>query len=32
MTVVGKNYQANYAPLLGADGKVTGALFVGMAK
>src|SRR6516164_4288183 len=31
-TVFGKNYQGNYAPLIGADGKVTGALFVGMAK
>jgi methyl-accepting chemotaxis protein-2 (aspartate sensor receptor) len=31
-TILGKNYQANYAPLIGADGKVTGALFVGMAK
>ena len=31
-TVFGKNYQTNYAPLIGADGKVTGALFVGMAK
>src|SRR6478672_12913706 len=26
-TVFGKNYQANYAPLIGADGKLTGALF-----
>jgi hypothetical protein len=32
MNVVGKNYQANYAPLLSADGKVTGALFVGVPK
>jgi Cache 3/Cache 2 fusion domain len=31
-TVFGKNYQGNYAPLIGADGKVTGALFVGVAK
>ena len=31
-TVFGKNYQGNYAPLMGADGKVTGALFVGVAK
>ncbi|HEX2448396.1 MAG TPA: Cache 3/Cache 2 fusion domain-containing protein [Methyloceanibacter sp.] len=31
-TVFGQNYQANYAPLIGADGKLTGALFVGMAK
>jgi len=26
-TVFGHNYQADYAPLIGADGKVTGALF-----
>jgi methyl-accepting chemotaxis protein-2 (aspartate sensor receptor) len=32
VTVFGKNYQGNYAPLMGADGKVTGALFVGVAK
>jgi methyl-accepting chemotaxis protein len=32
VTVFGKNYQGNYAPLIGADGKVTGALFVGIAK
>jgi len=31
-TVFGKKYDANYAPLMGADGKVTGALFVGVAK
>ncbi len=31
-TVSGKNYQANYAPLIGADGKLTGALFVGVPK
>ena len=31
-TVFGKDYQANYAPLIGADGKVTGALFVGVPK
>ena len=29
-TVFGQNYQANYAPLMGADGKLTGALFVGV--
>ena len=29
-TVFGKNYQANYAPLIGEDGKLTGALFVGV--
>ena len=32
VTVFGKNYQGNYAPLIGANGKVTGALFVGVAK
>jgi methyl-accepting chemotaxis protein len=32
MTLFGQNYQANYAPLIGADGKLTGALFVGTAK
>jgi hypothetical protein len=31
-TVFGQNYQANYAPLVGADGKLTGALFVGVPK
>ena len=31
-TVFGKEYDANYAPLIGSDGKVTGALFVGMPK
>ena len=31
-TVFGKNYQADYAPLIGADGKLTGALFVGVAE
>ena len=29
-TVWGQNYEANYAPLIGADGKLTGALFVGV--
>ena len=29
-TVFGHNYQADYAPLIGADGKLTGALFVGV--
>ena len=28
-TVFGHDYQANYAPLIGADGKMTGAVFVG---
>jgi methyl-accepting chemotaxis protein-2 (aspartate sensor receptor) len=32
MTVMGQNYQANYAPLFGADGKLSGALFVGIPK
>src|SRR5215468_11969275 len=32
VTVFGKNYQGNYAPLIGADGKLTGALFVGTPK
>ena len=32
MTLFGRDYQANYAPLLGADGKLTGALFVGVPK
>lgn len=31
-TVFGKKYEADYAPLMGADGKVTGALFIGEAK
>jgi hypothetical protein len=31
-TVFGRGYHANYAPLTDADGKVTGALFVGMPK
>ena len=32
VTMFGHDYQANYAPLIGADGKVTGALFVGAQK
>ena len=32
VTAFGKNYQGNYAPLIGADGELTGALFVGVAK
>ena len=32
VTVFGKSYQGNYAPLIGADGKVSGALFVGVPK
>ena len=32
MTLFGRDYQANYAPLIGDDGKVTGALFVGVPR
>ena len=32
VTVFGHDYQGNYAPLIGADGKLTGALFVGVPK
>jgi methyl-accepting chemotaxis protein-2 (aspartate sensor receptor) len=31
-TVFGKKYDGNYAPLTSADGKLTGALFVGVPK
>jgi len=31
-TILGQNYEANYALLVGADGKLTGALFVGVPK
>jgi len=31
-TVFGKKYDAHYAPLTGADGALTGALFVGVPK
>jgi methyl-accepting chemotaxis protein len=31
-TVFGRDYQANYAPLMNKDGKLTGALFVGVPK
>ena len=31
-TVFGKKYAADYAPLTGKDGKLTGALFVAVAK
>jgi Cache 3/Cache 2 fusion domain len=31
-TVFGHKYDADYAPLTGADGKLSGALFVGVAK
>ena len=31
-TILGQNYEANYAPLVGGDGKLTGALFVGVPK
>ena len=32
VTVFGKNYQGSYAPLTSEDGKLTGALFVGVPK
>ena len=32
MTLFGREYQDNYAPLIGEDGKLTGALFVGTPK
>jgi hypothetical protein len=31
-TVFGREYNANYAPLIGGDGKLTGALFVAIPK
>jgi methyl-accepting chemotaxis protein len=31
-TVFGKDYQADYAPLISEDGKLTGAVFVGVPK
>jgi len=31
-TIFGREYQANYAPLTSEDGKLTGALFVGVPK
>src|SRR4029079_17635127 len=31
-TIMGQAYEANYAPLVSADGKLTGALFVGIPK
>lgn len=31
-TVFGKKYDADYAPLIGSDGRLTGALFVAVAK
>ena len=31
-TVFGQNYQANYAPLIDGDGKLTGAIFVAVPK
>ena len=31
-TTFGRDYQANYAPLTGKDGQLTGALFVGVPK
>jgi hypothetical protein len=32
VTVFGKNYAGTYAPLIDKDGRVTGALFVGVPK
>jgi Cache 3/Cache 2 fusion domain len=29
-TILGRDYKAYYAPLIGEDGKLTGALFVGV--
>jgi methyl-accepting chemotaxis protein-2 (aspartate sensor receptor) len=31
-TIFGRDYRANYAPLTSEDGKLTGALFVGVPK
>jgi len=31
-TLFGRDYTANYAPLIGEDGNLTGALFVGVPK
>ena len=31
-TIMGQGYEAIYAPLVSADGKLTGALFVGVPK
>lgn len=31
-TLFGQNYESSYAPLIGEDGKVTGALFIGEQK
>jgi methyl-accepting chemotaxis protein len=31
-TVFGKHYDADYAPLTSDDGRLTGALFIGVAK
>ena len=31
-TVFGKKYDASYAPLIGKDGRLTGALFVAVSK
>jgi hypothetical protein len=32
VTVFGKKYDGHYAPVIGSDGKLTGALFVGVPK
>lgn len=31
-TVFGRKYEANYAPLMGGDGRLTGALFIAVAE
>ena len=31
-TLFGKDYETNYAPLIGEDGKLTGAVFVALPK
>jgi hypothetical protein len=31
-TVFGQNYESDYAPLIGEDGKLIGALFIGIPK
>ena len=31
-TLFGRDYEANYAPLIGEDGQLTGAVFVGVPK
>ena len=31
-TLFGRDYESNYAPLVGEDGSLTGALFIGLPK